>query len=367
MRRIMRLEAQVGGNHGGVLGEAIRACHLRIDNQNTILEEFHARIRARDWYHDLSEQESDEEIRQMLARAEGQEANVENQPGVENRPFSRRRARNHAPQRGTQRVNPRPPQVLPSLDATAETPVTDISIQEGMRRLYAFQQQCVDRVTQVDNRLEQFRHAIHQDALELSLTVQRARQDLNGQGQGMEQIRHTLFNIVQESVETLDERLRKYDEFLQTVLNKTDKNTHEAFSTIYKIIDEQADVRRLVEELARRMDNTRSEVVKRYCTGRVRTSNAEVNDLKTKVIQLTEQITEHSATVNFFSVMSEKVDLMERQIHRWRYRLPDLTDDESQEPFVSAVEVQEELNQFKDLTVTKSAKSGMTSILLTER
>ena len=44
---------------------------------------------------------------------------------------------------------------------------------------------------------------------------------------------------------------------------------------------------------------------------------------------------------------------MEQQIQRWRYRLPDLTDDESQEPVVSAVEVQEELNKFQDLTMSK--------------
>ena len=119
MRRVMRLEAQVGGNPGGVLGEAIRACHLRLDSQTATIEEFQARIRARDWYHDLSEQESDEEIRQIVSRAEGQEVNVENQSGVENRPIGRRRARNHAPQRRTQRVNPRTPQVLQPLDETA--------------------------------------------------------------------------------------------------------------------------------------------------------------------------------------------------------------------------------------------------------
>ena len=33
--------------------------------------------------------------------------------------------------------------------------------------------------------------------------------------------------------------------------------------------------------------------------------------------------------------------------------MPDLTDDDSQEPIVSAVEVQEELNRFKDLTMIK--------------
>ena len=125
------------------------------------------------------------------------------------------------------------------------------------------------------------------------------------------------------------------------------------FSTVGKIIDEQADTRRLVEELARRMDHAQEE-----SAGETRKEpgvavQLEVNDLKAKVLRLTEQVTEHIAKVNFFSVMSEKVDLMEQQIHRWRYRLPDLTDDESREPVASAVEVQEALDKFKDLTMNK--------------
>ena len=44
--RIMRLEALVGGSHGGILGEAIRACNLRIDNHKAMMDDFHARIRT---------------------------------------------------------------------------------------------------------------------------------------------------------------------------------------------------------------------------------------------------------------------------------------------------------------------------------
>ena len=196
-------------------------------------------------------------------------------------------------------MNPRFPQVLQPLDETAETPVSDNSIHQGMQRLYASQQQCVDRVSQIDNRLEQFRQAIRQDALEIALTVQRVTQDLQGQGQTVEQIRHTLFNLVREKVETLDERFQTYDEFAQTVLDKTDRNTHEAFSTISKIID---DVRRIVEELARQVDDIRSEGAMEAATqeGSGVAMQLEVNDVKTKVLRLTEQITEHNAKVNFF-------------------------------------------------------------------
>ena len=90
----------------------------------------------------------------------------------------------------------------------------------------------------------------------------------------------------------------------------------------------------------------------------------EVNDLKSKVLRLTEQVTDHTAKVNFFSIMSEKVDLMEKQIHRWRYRLPDLTDDEGHEPVASAVEVQEQLSQFQESTRSnvRDVKHGVSSL-----
>ena len=58
MHRIMRLEGLVGGSHGGILGDAIRACSLRIDNHNSMLDDFYATIRTQDWFHDLSEQGS---------------------------------------------------------------------------------------------------------------------------------------------------------------------------------------------------------------------------------------------------------------------------------------------------------------------
>ena len=270
----MRLEAQVGGNHGGVLGEAVRACHVGLDNQNAMMDDFHARIRARDWYHDLSEQESDEEIQQIVARAEGQDVNV------------RRRARNHAPQRRAQRQNPRPPQVLRPHD---ETNVSDATVQQGMQRLYASYQQCVTRVAQVDDRLEQLRQAIRQDALEVALTTQRARQDLHNQGQSMEQIRHTLCDLVQERVNTLEDRFQKFTEFTHSITGTVDKNTHELRSTTGKIIGEQADVRLLVEELVRRMDQAQES------TGETQEEPSvavrlEVNDLKAKVLRLNKSL-----------------------------------------------------------------------------
>ena len=70
---ILRLEAMVCGNHGGVIGEAIRACNVRLDHHRATMDDLYAGA----WYHDLSEQESEEEMQQAVARSEGHDTNAE--------------------------------------------------------------------------------------------------------------------------------------------------------------------------------------------------------------------------------------------------------------------------------------------------
>ena len=79
----------------------------------------------------------------------------------------------------------------------------------------------------------------------------------------------------------------------------------------------------------------------------------EMSDLKTKVLHLTEQSTKLEGDLSFLSKLSEQVELLEDQIIKWRYRLPELTDDESQERIVSAVEVREELDEIKEVVLRK--------------
>ena len=60
MSKILRLEAMLSGETGGVIGEAIRACNRRIDSHRDTMEDFYARISTQDWYHDISDQEGGE-------------------------------------------------------------------------------------------------------------------------------------------------------------------------------------------------------------------------------------------------------------------------------------------------------------------
>ena len=42
--------------------------NLRLDSHKATLDDFYARIRTQDWYHDLSEQEDEEERQQSVAK-----------------------------------------------------------------------------------------------------------------------------------------------------------------------------------------------------------------------------------------------------------------------------------------------------------
>ena len=48
MTRIQRLESMLVGNGGGTVGEAIRVCSRRIDQQQTLLDEMQNRLRVQD-------------------------------------------------------------------------------------------------------------------------------------------------------------------------------------------------------------------------------------------------------------------------------------------------------------------------------
>ena len=283
MSKIRRLEATFTGEDGGAIVEAIRACNRRLDSHRDTMDDFYARISTQDWYHDVSDQEGGEE--------------TENQPGIENRSSGRRRLRGHAPQRRTMRqwtrTMPRPPppsiyDAPPTQDIDRSPTVPPEMMQQAMQRLFVACSQCVNRVAQTDDRMEQFRTNLRRDALELALNAQRTEQDVQHQHQAVAHIKETL------------------SELSTNVL-------------------------------------------------------LEVSDLKSKVCRLTEQSTKLEGDVSFLSKLSAQVELLENQIVKWRYRLPELTDDESQEKIVSAVEVREELDEFKD-AVYRKLKEILTSL-----
>ena len=100
MRRIILIELRIG-NSGGVIGDTLRQCQVKLDQCTTSLNDLRERMRTQDWYHDLSEQESDDETQPTTGRAE-----TEHNNDAESRPANRNRRRHRltAQQRRTARA-----------------------------------------------------------------------------------------------------------------------------------------------------------------------------------------------------------------------------------------------------------------------
>ena len=86
-----------------------------------------------------------------------------------------------------------------------------------------------------------------------------------------------------------------------------DQNTHSQTASIRGIIDEQDDLRKLVERLANRLDQSQDGLSTPQ--GEVSTNVLlDMNDLKIKVSRLTEQHTQLEGDVSFLRDMREHVE-----------------------------------------------------------
>ena len=130
--------------------------------------------------------------------------------------------------------------------------------------------------------MEQFRTNLRCDALELALNVKRTEQDVQHQQQAIINIKETLFEDVQERVKSLEERLRHVMDHEMHVNQTIDRNTHSQCASITAIIAEQGDIRRLVTDLANRLDQ--SQAVSSATQSELSTNVLlEIADLKSKV------------------------------------------------------------------------------------
>ena len=214
-------------------------------------------------------------------------------------------------------------------------------MQQAMQRLLAAYNQCVHRVAQTDDRMEQFRSNLRRDALELALNVKRIEQDLQYQFQATARLKESVHDDVQERVKGLEEKLRHLMDHEVHVNQTIDRNTHSQCASIEAIIAEQGDLRKVVKDLASRLD--RSQKTSVTAQNELSTNVLlEINDLKSKVSRLTEQNTKLEGDVSYLSSLSDQVNAL------WKCLPPGQTGEEGQERVVTAVEVQDEMNEFRN-------------------
>ena len=115
-----------------------------------------------------------------------------------------------------------------------------------------------------------------------------------------------------------------------------DRFSHDTCNSIRLCVEEAKDMREMIQNLAQQIEVLQSVTNPGAASSGhnptpepVSSENSvpvtlEINDFKTKVAHLIEQVDQHNREVGHISPVMQRVDLIEDQIHRWRIRLPDM-------------------------------------------
>ena len=134
---------------------------------------------------------------------------------------------------------------------------------------------------------------------------------------------------------------------------------HSQCASIKAIIAEQDELRKVVEDLASRLD--RSQETSGTAQNELSTNALlEINDLKSKVSRLTEQNTKLEGDVSYLSSLAEQVSALWKCLPS-ECIPPGQTGEEGQERVVTAVEVQDEMDEFRKDVYRKNKGVGSRS------
>ena len=151
--------------------------------------------------------------------------------------------------------------------------------------------------------------------------------------------------MYQERVKSLEERLRATLDHEVHVNQTIDRNTHSQCASIKALIAEQHELRKIVEDLANRLD--RSQEASGAAQNELSTNALlEINELKSKVARLTEQNTKLEGDVSYLSTLPENVDALWKCLPPGSIP-PGQAGEVEHERVVTAVEVQDEMDDFR--------------------
>ena len=263
MHRVITIEGRIGVS-GGVIGETLRECQTRLDRCVAGIVNLDTRMRSQELTHELSERESREETHQS----------------VDGRPRTRRTAQQHRVAARARAFNGVPlREAGPWVDQGPPTMEARVfflrELESWIRQLRqdvetqgldeaAIHQRTTRFMTEhqrgeggeannrgnLETRFDQTRREFQEAMTEHALSVQRVTHELNHRGQRIEQLHRMVHTEVMCWIESFQPRFSQTGELMTRVATETDRRSHQMDASVGQIIDEQQDIRQMVEDLA---------------------------------------------------------------------------------------------------------------------
>ena len=230
MSRIILIETRIGTG-GGVIGEILRQCQVRLFQCGTGLLELDVQTRAQERQRDESDYENDGENRQSH----------------ENRLRYRRSIQQHRISRAMSGTTPRE-------SRGSETWQAQLQRDPGPQEPYESALHQRLRVPTESQRRERLRHEFQECMSECAMNMQQIRQEMQSRGQVLDRLFHIVHNVVMEKLDDFHHNFSKVSGQMSKVTSETDRRSHEMCNSLGHFVTEQNDIRGIVEELARRID-----------------------------------------------------------------------------------------------------------------
>ena len=211
-RRIVFIEERIGFG-GGVVTENIRECQVRLKQFAAGLEDLRDRMRNQDWYHDLSDQQSSDEIHQM----------VDGRPMPSPAPRSRPAAQ--------ARVLRDFEALLAQLrqDTEAQKMDDEDTIRQRITHFLAeYQRREVNRQGAIEDKdLINSDTSFKVPMTESAMSFNRISQELQGQEHRHEHLCRVMNNHVLGKLEEYHQQFARANEWMADVTRETDRRSHD--------------------------------------------------------------------------------------------------------------------------------------------
>ena len=302
--RIVRLEASVG--HGQV-GESLRDCRVRVNQLEAGRTNLENRVRTQDWYHDLSEQESSDEIHRI---GDG-------------------RPRRAAPKRRMIAQARVPVEELEQLFAQLRNDVQKSGLDREVvhKRITQFLAECQRRETSSRNSLEQrliqLRHDFQAAMVEQDTSFSRIAHEFTGRRARREQLHQHVHDSLVPQLQNVQASADRYEAWLTEAGRSQDQFSNATCAILRSISNKQKHQRELIRNLPKQIEALQSGTHSgATSSGHNAVSEARpaedshsvmmgLADLRQKVTRLVEQVDQNSDEPGNLGCALPRLDLIE--------------------------------------------------------
>ena len=190
--------------------------------------------------------------------------------------------------------------------------------------------------TALEQRVAQLRHMFNEATTERAMSFTRFHKEFQGRGARFEQLRRLVHTGLRREMNEFQTQLEREGVRAAQVTREHEQFSNDIDNTITRVTDAREDLQENYRTLQDKRLLFKAGLIPRLChknlyhkkrqhpKAQLQWTWVDELNLKTEVVRLQEHVEQHGRRLGVLSPVLQRLDLLEEQIERWRYRLPDM-------------------------------------------